>query len=86
MSAFYAIRKRTLNCDDSICNHSYAAYNLFGVLVQRIPLIATFSNNNRNESAYISIYEHMKAGLYDLDADGNYELQKSLNKNRKNEL
>lgn len=74
------------DCDDSICNHSYAANNLFGVLVQEIPLKATFSNNNRNETAYISIYEHMKAGSYDLDTDGNYELQNSLGKNRKNEL
>lgn len=75
-------------CNDSLCNHFYAAHTLLPKLVQVIPLKANYlsGNTEEKEDANISIYEHMKAGLYDLDIDTNCELKKTMSKHEIDEL
>lgn len=75
-------------CNDSLCNHYYAAHTLLAKLIEAMPLKATHLNGNTEEEevAIISIYEYMKAGLYDLDIDANCELKKTMIKHEIDEL
>lgn len=70
------------DCNDSVCNHIYAAKTLLAALVDDEPLEGTHrlgnNENNHISKHKVTIYEPMKPGLYNIESDHNPSLQKQF--------